>query len=648
MFPNCSPVCDGAHCIPAALVPQNQRALLASCNNGNGYCAPDAIIATDNNLIPTTCTSIAGVEGRCVSTCIPSVAKQKDLLPTDGCKPGQVCAPCYDPTSTNYTTPTGACSLGCDMPQKPPTKLQCPYNVPPNPAVINPGKFPDCTGGMCTRPAHCLPAALVPTAQQKLLAACGSGATAGFCTPDEIIESDNHWNPPTCTSIAGAEGRCLSTCLPQVAEQASVLPQIGCPDGTRCVPCFNPTAPDPAAETGACSLGCDAPDPNRNPVILTCGWTTPAVVDPTRLADCSPACGGAHCLPAALVPPGEQALLAPCGSGATAGFCAPDSIIESDNCAVPTVCNSIAGVEGRCLSLCLPIVAQNATVLPQSAPCTANERCVPCYNPASNSPSAPTHACDIPSCGGQACDAPHHGPTILSCPWTGPAVISPTNPGLPACNPACTGAHCLPTEFVPTSLQTQLFACGSGDNAGYCVPDNIIEAGGQVLPTSCTAFAGVPASEGRCLSPCLKAVQEQPSLEACTNSSNKCVPCTNPITGADTGACSSSKCDSPQSPPYTFPYCCNGNEGRCVPKSQVPSSLQSNLNQNSCADSNYLCVPNENLPGGPGNTQVCNVPVFGQGRCYSNCLNLGLGQLFPQESCPADHSCVPCSVHSCS
>jgi hypothetical protein len=292
----------------------------------------------------------------------------------------------------------------------------------------------------------------------------------------------------------------------------------------------------------------------------------------------------------------------------------------------------------------LPLVSSDAAVLPQGL-CGNNERCVPCYNPAGADPSAPTGACSIPSCGGQACDRPHDNPVILSCPWTGPAVISPTNPGLPDCNPVCNGAHCLPAQFVPPSQQGLLSACGSGDTAGYCTPDNIIEAGGEVKPTSCTAFAGVPASEGRCLSPCLKAVSSQPSLEACPDGVNTCAPCYNPITGVETGACSSSKCDSPQlSPPYVFPNCCaynGGWQGRCVPKSQVPPADLSHLQQDECSDSNYMCVPNELLPGGPG-PSPCSAGLLGAGSCYSACISIPVSFILPN-CIDGNHKCIPCA-----
>jgi hypothetical protein len=204
----------------------------------------------------------------------------------------------------------------------------------------------------------------------------------------------------------------------------------------------------------------------------------------------------------------------------------------------------------------------------------------------------------------------------------------------------------LPAQFVPSTQQSALFACGTGTSAGFCTPDTIIEAAGEVQPTQCTAFAGVPESEGRCLSTCLKQVAQQPSLEtsSCTAGAEKCVPCTNPITGEDTGACRSSSCDSPSKAPYQFPPCCHGNEGRCVPKSQVPSAQQGNLQTDSCSGDNYLCVPNENLPGGPGGrgctAKILLIPY--NGSCLSTCLNLSIAGASPQGDCPNDHVCVSC------
>ena len=42
-----------------------------------------------------------------------------------------------------------------------------------------------------------------------------------------------------------------------------------------------------------------------------CPYTGPPLVDPTTFPDCSPACGGSHCVPSSLVPPAQQAQLQP-------------------------------------------------------------------------------------------------------------------------------------------------------------------------------------------------------------------------------------------------------------------------------------------------------------------------------------------------
>jgi hypothetical protein len=125
------------------------------------------------------------------------------------------------------------------------------------------------------------------------------------------------------------------------------------------------------------------------------------------------------------------------------------------------------------------------------------------------------------------------------------------------------------------------------------------------------------------------------------------VPCADPFTGADTGACEIA-CDVRPLPPVTFDRCCF-DEGHlsatCVPKSQIPDDQEDNLEQDSCSSNAYLCVPNELLPGGSGG-QGCEGPFylfFYDGTCESNCLDLGIGEVFPQQSCPTNHSCIPCS-----
>jgi hypothetical protein len=364
-----------------------------------------------------------------------------------------------------------------------------------------------------------------------------------------------------------------------------------------------------------------------------CPYVGPPLLDPNSFADCSPACGGAHCLPAASVPPAQQALLQPCtAKGGGAGLCTPDKLIASAGNFVPKACASVAGAEGRCMSTCVPSVAEQAAQLPKDV-CDDGEKCAPCYNPVATDPTAPTGACNL------ACDAPQKPPLMLTCPWTGPPVVDPAT--FPQCSPSCSGAHCVPAAMVPPAQHGQLATC----SGGYCAPDPFIATAGRYKAPNCSAFNGTPA-EGRCLSKCIPSVAQKASQlhqHSCA-SGTLCAPCYDPFSGADTGACRIG-CDQPAKPPYTFPGCCYGG-GTCVPTENIPSDQLGNLNQDVCPSSLQRCVPDEMLPGGPG-PRVCYGLLGAEGRCYSDCLNLGLGQIFPQRDCPDYHTCVPCWAKAC-
>jgi hypothetical protein len=367
-----------------------------------------------------------------------------------------------------------------------------------------------------------------------------------------------------------------------------------------------------------------------------CPYTGPPVIDPNVFGPCATECAGAHCVPSALVPADTQALLSPCAAlGGGEGFCAPDKFIAAGGNFVPKACTSVAGAEGRCLSSCLPDIAAQSALLP-AADCEANERCAPCFNPASDDPNEPTGACSL------ACDSPVDPPVALTCPWTGPAVIDPA--ALPNCGPAGSSCACLPAALVPAEQQGQFAACAGG----FCAPDTIIETAGNTKPPSCAPFAGVTtAADGRCLSTCLPAVSGQPSLEQSSCAAGaKCAPCYDPFTGAPTGACASSSCDAAPTPGFKFPNCCNFEgtpQGKCVPKSQIPDGQEDNLEEDSCPSDDYLCVPKEQLPG--GSPIACDPLLPGPGTCLSECLDLGFAGIFlTQADCPDNYKCAPCSL----
>jgi hypothetical protein len=330
-------------------------------------------------------------------------------------------------------------------------------------------------------------------------------------------------------------------------------------------------------------------------------------------------------------------MLAPCGSGATAGFCTPDFVIQSDNHSVPKSCTSIAGAEGRCLSTCLPAIAAQAELLPTSV-CAANEKCAPCYNPTASDPNAPTGACSL------GCDKPAKPPTIISCPWNGPAVVDPSQ--LPLCDDSCAGAHCLPSSVVPPAEAGMLATCGSGATAGYCAPDSIIVGGGESVPASCTPFSG--QGEGRCLSTCIPQIASQASqLQKVSCGNNElCAPCADPFSGASTGACTTA-CDKPAQPVYTFPPCCvvSSPTATCVPTYEIPSSQASNLNQDVCPSS-FKCVPGEYLPAPHtvGTIAKCTTTFGFPGACVNTCAVSGVPGFLISNTCSgANHQCVNCT-----
>jgi hypothetical protein len=225
----------------------------------------------------------------------------------------------------------------------------------------------------------------------------------------------------------------------------------------------------------------------------------------------------------------------------------------------------------------------------------------------------------------------------LACPYVGPPVFNPAT--YPACSPACAGAHCVPSGILPAGDST--FAACTG---GVCAPDPVIAAAGNYVPPSCDAFPGTGAP-GRCLSPCLPLVAAMPGIAPSTCSGGDlCAPCFDPYTGAPTGACSTS-CDTPPATPFKFPGCCHDGTamtGTCVPPSQIPDGDEDSFTQLECPSAQYLCVPNEYLPGGTAST--CDAGILGPGACVSLCVDNSALAFLSQGTCHANHVCAPCAA----
>lgn len=246
------------------------------------------------------------------------------------------------------------------------TEPECPHEGPPLLDVTTLPECPSCAGG-----AHCLPGSLVPPESQGQLASCDADS---LCVPDMFIETGGEFIPPTCESLLGAEGRCLSVCLPSVAEQAGSLPQATCQANEVCVPCYDP---QDGTDTDACWQGCD-PGPSEPPV---------------QLPECCDGLG--KCVPSAAVPPDKVDKLPQdtCPEDVDQLVCAPNVYIDDPNYKAAT-CQTeglfgIGGGPGGCVPGCL--VSGFEDLLTKQGSCQDGWKCAPCTNPLT---MASTGACD--------------------------------------------------------------------------------------------------------------------------------------------------------------------------------------------------------------------------------------------------------------
>jgi hypothetical protein len=380
LSPSSLPSCctDGAaHCVPTQYVPPGDIAALAQCTGG--YCVPDPFI-TNPDYIPPSCTAFNGTPGACLSLCVPQVSQYKSILTQATCAATELCAPCTNPLTQQAS---GACAF------KPPTTCAdggdgtgsssggsssggptgdggappaaCPHTGPP---VLDPSTLPACgtAGG-----AHCLQSALVPANLQAQLATC----PGGYCVPDTFIEAGGNFIPPTCTSLDGAEGRCLNVAIPQVASEASQLTQDTCATYEKCVPCYSPID---GKKTGSCNLSCD-PGPTK-PVVLFPSCCSEKGTDEGR------------CIPSTIVPSAEQNNLSQDSCQAQTDLCVPSEMLNIATFK-PPACSAtgflVGNYTGVCLSKCLSFGIQGIALAQGN--CDGIHTCAPCTNPLSGKPT---------------------------------------------------------------------------------------------------------------------------------------------------------------------------------------------------------------------------------------------------------------------
>jgi len=509
-FDSLEACCDlaPAHCLSMDKIPTGLQGELEACASG-GACVPDSVLISmqeEGSYTPKECASIGGAPGGCVSVCVPRVGDLINILPQDVCSSTERCTPCIDPLTQEET---GVCSgtVECSAQAE-----ETPVAAADCPDMGSLAAFSECCD---TGPARCMPMDNVPSNLQTQVAVCDDG---GACVPEEILSSmadKGEYTPTPCTSVGGADGRCVSTCVPQVAEFASILPQDNCADHQRCAPCFDPLLQQ---DTGICngSIPCaassvqevenneegpqaslPAQDPCENP-------PTQLIPIPEGLTEC---CPGARCLAKSVVPAENHSMLAACDNNS--GLCVPDTMIATGGLVPPQACISVGGTEGRCLSTCIPGVAEKSGHLPQDV-CASDERCSPCCDPFTGQS---TGACD------QQCDS-------------GPAEGTCGDPIFPSC---CGGAgHCLDKDLVPESQQSNVKKCKGEHKGKLCVPDEMQDPEFKGSPCVGTSLFG-EKYEGVCLPDCLKIPFEFTMDALACQNGYVCVTCTGPL-GGSTGA----------------------------------------------------------------------------------------------------------------
>jgi hypothetical protein len=425
--------CPGTHCLPASRVPEDQKSRLTECESPDGirgFCTPDKSILSGSMYVPPTCRTPDDSEGRCLPACLPTIKEKAYGIWQMDCPDGEVCAPCYDPTTGEDT---GSCRTApCDAPAEPVRTLECPYD---GPAMVHLDMFEacDCPG------THCAYESLVPEAQKSMLDTC----EVGYCVPDEMLLRGGNYVPPTCRTPDGSEGRCMSTCLPDIAAQDYGMWQMDCPPGEVCAPCYNPQT---CEDSRACSTApCDAPEEKCKG--LACPYEGAPVVDVTKLEEC--ACKGTYCAPEALVAEDLRAQLDSCNGG----YCVPERILEHGGNYVRK-CRALYGIfEGRCQSTCLPAVAEKRDQLTQED-CPDGEVCVPCYDPLTGE--------DSKACRGAPCDQPEEEKKVFEFCYENTA-------------------RCVPDEMVPESDRSDLKqrTCPADT---LCVPNELVDDPDYAFP----------------------------------------------------------------------------------------------------------------------------------------------------------------------
>jgi hypothetical protein len=320
------------------------------------------------------------------------------------------------------------------------------------------------------------------------------------------------------------------------------------------------------------------------------------------------------CLPVTsislLVPQSTIDLLANCSE---ADKCVPVAIAQKAGKALLPTCRSINGVEGRCTSQCVPLVATQASLLPKDT-CPEGELCAPCFDPRTGED---TLACR------QGCDS------------------GPTDP--PKTFDKCCSDRglCVPPELAASQAKNlNQDTCGTGT---LCAPTELTDP--MFKAKTCDSIDG---TEGRCISTCVGgavARQRDRLPTAGCGTDEICAPCYDPITGEDTGACTVNG-DKPAKPKQTFARCCGESNGQpvgvCV-SPELAGGQAMALRQEICGEGK-LCAPIAKASDPAFEFQTCS-SILGNGVCVNECIpDPTQAALLSRAGCAQDELCAPCNL----
>jgi hypothetical protein len=240
---------------------------------------------------------------------------------------------------------------------------------------------------------------------------------------------------------------------------------------------------------------------------------------------------------------------------------------------------------------------------------------------------------------------------------------------------------CSASDFVKPDL-SKLTACGNGKGhcfakgklsianmltacpnaAEVCVPDEILQAGGQPLK-SCTSIIG----PGGCVTASLIPEIEKQGGSALKpdvcSATQLCVPCADPTHGGaptpfcqpigvhekECSATSAGGADGGAATPAAQGCCTTKGKsnGVCIAETAIPEAQRSQTKQDTCTGADK-CVPAAFVAGKP---VTCTAGLLGSGVCMDKCFNDmmsfagGIG-ILSSDGCGTTEVCVPCGLVS--